>query len=44
MALGKKTIVCKLGDSGEARSKHLVTNALIGKNLTTAQHSWPQSW
>ena len=38
MAFGKKPIVCKLGDLGEARSMYTQTNALTGKNCTTAVH------
>ena len=36
MAFGKKSIVCKLGDLGEARSVYTQTNALTGKNCRTA--------
>ena len=36
MAFGKKPIVCKLGDLGEARSMYTQTNALTDKNCTTA--------
>ena len=39
MAFGKKTIVCKLGDLGEARSMYTQNNALTGKNRTTTVHS-----
>ena len=39
MAFGKKPIVCKVGDFGEARSMYSQTNALSGKNGTTAVHS-----
>ena len=35
---GKKRIVCKLGDLGDARSMDKQTNALTGKNRTTAIH------
>ena len=38
MVFGKKPIVCKLGDLGEARSMYTQTNALTGKNCTTAVH------
>ena len=38
MTFGKKPIVCKLGDLGGARSMYTQTNALIGKNCTTAVH------
>ena len=38
MAFGKKPIVCKVGDLGEARSMYTQTNALIDKNCTTAVH------
>ena len=38
MAFRKKPIVCKLGDLGEARSMYTQTNALTGKNCTTAVH------
>ena len=38
MAFGKKPIVCKLGDLGEARSMYTQTNALTDKNCTTAVH------
>ena len=38
MAFGKNPIVCKLGDLGEARSMYTQTNALTGKNCTTAVH------
>ena len=38
MVFGKKPIVCKLGDLGEARSMYTQTNALNGKNCTTAVH------
>ena len=38
MAFDKKPIVCKLGDLGEARSMYTQTNALTGKNCTTAAH------
>ena len=38
MVFGKKPIVCKLGDLGEARSISTQTNALTGKNCTTAVH------
>ena len=38
MAFGKKLIVCKLADFGEARSIYTRTNALTGKNCTTAFH------
>ena len=38
MAFGKKPIACKLGDLGEARSLYRQTNALTGKNCTTAVH------
>ena len=36
MAFGKKSIVCKLGDLGEARSVYTQTNALTGKNCRAA--------
>ena len=39
MAFDKKPINCKLGDLGEARSVYTQTNALTGKNVTTAVHS-----
>ena len=39
MAFGKKPIVCKLVDLGEARSMYTQTNALTGKNRTAAVHS-----
>ena len=32
MALDKKSIVCKLGDFGEARPMYTQTSALTGKN------------
>ena len=38
MEFGKKPIACKLGDLGEARSMYTQTNALTGKNCTTAVH------
>ena len=38
MTFGKKPINCKLGDLGEARLIHTQTNALTGKNCTTAVH------
>ena len=38
LAFGKKPIVCKLGDLGEARSIYTQTNALTGKSCTTAVH------
>ena len=38
MVFGKKPIVCKLSDLGEARSMYTQTNALTGKNYTTAVH------
>ena len=38
MAFVKKTIVCKLNDLEEARSMYTETNALTGKNYTTAVH------
>ena len=38
MAFGKKPIVCKLADLGEARSMYTHTNALTGKNPTTSVH------
>ena len=38
MTFGKKPIVCKLGDLGEARSMYTQTNALTGKNCITAVH------
>ena len=48
MGFGKKPIVCKLGNLGEARSMYTQTNALTGKNCTTAvhgeaSHSWSQN-
>ena len=39
MAFGKKPIVCKFGDLGEARSMYTQTHPLTGKNCTTAVHS-----
>ena len=39
MAFGKKPIVCKLVDLGEARSMYTQTNALTDKNRTAAVHS-----
>ena len=38
IGFGKKPIICKLGDLGEARSMYTQTNALTGKNCTTAVH------
>ena len=38
MAFGKKPIVCKLGDLGEARSMYTQTNVLTGKKCTTVVH------
>ena len=38
MGFGKKTIIYKLGDLGEATSMNTQTNALTGKNCTTAVH------
>ena len=38
MAFGKKSIVCKLGDLGEAKSAYTQTNALAGKKCTAAVH------
>ena len=38
MAFGKKPINSKLGELGEARSSHIQTNALTGKNWTTVVH------
>ena len=38
MAFGKKSIVCKLGDLGEAKSVYTQTNALAGKKCPTAVH------
>ena len=38
MAFCKKTINCKLGQLGEARSVYTQTDALTGKNFTTAVH------
>ena len=34
--MAKKSIVSKLGDLGKARSMHTQTNALTGKNCSTA--------
>ena len=39
MVFGKKSIARKLGDLGEARSLYTQTNALTGKNCTTAVHT-----
>ena len=39
MAFGKKPISCKLGDLGKVRSVYTQTNALAGKNCTTAAHT-----
>ena len=36
--MAKNPIKCKLGDLGEARSVYTQTNALTGKNCTTAVH------
>ena len=36
--MAKKSIVSKLGDLGKARSMYTQTNALTGKNCTTAVH------
>ena len=36
--MAKKPIVCKLGDLGETRSMYTQSNALTGKNCTTAVH------
>ena len=36
--MAKNPIKCKLGDLGEARSVYTQTNALTGKNFTTAVH------
>ena len=38
MGFGKKTVIYKLGDLGEARSMNTQTNALTGRNCTTAVH------
>ena len=38
MAFYKKPINCKFGDLGEAKSVYTQTNALTGKNFTTAVH------
>ena len=38
IGFGKKPIICKLGDLGEAKSMYTQTNALTGKNCTTAVH------
>ena len=38
IGFSKKPIICKLGDLGEARSMYTQTNALTGKNCTTAVH------
>ena len=38
MAFCKKPINCKFGDLGEAKSVYTQTNALVGKNFTTAVH------
>ena len=38
IGFGKKPIICKLGDLGEARSMYTQTNALTCKNCTTAVH------
>ena len=38
MAFGKKPLVWKFGDLGEARSMYKHTNTLTGKNCTTAVH------
>ena len=38
IAFGKKPIVCKLSDLGEAWSMYTQTNALTGKNCTTGVH------
>ena len=38
MAFCKKPINCKFGDLGEAKSVYTQTNALTGKNFTTAVH------
>ena len=38
MSFGKKPLVWKFGDLGEARSMYKHTNTLTGKNCTTAVH------
>ena len=38
MTFGKELIVCKLGDLEEERSMYTQTNAITGKNSTTAVH------
>ena len=38
MTFGKELIVCKLGDLEEERSMYTQTNAITGKNGTTAVH------
>ena len=38
MTFGKKPIVCKTGDLGEARSMYTQINALTDKNCATAVH------
>ena len=38
MAFGKKSIFCKLGDLGGARSMYTQTNALTGKICTATVH------
>ena len=38
LEMAKNLLNCKLGDLGEARSVYTQTNALTGKNCTTAVH------
>ena len=38
MAFGKKPVVCKLDDFGEAKSMYTQNNDLNGKNCTNAVH------
>ena len=43
MAFGKKPVVGKLADFGEAKSMYTQTNALTGKNCTTTIHRFQKA-